>query len=261
MAVIVSGEGTETLPCDETNIVVRSMDRLFQRIGRPLPPVRLYQENHIPLTRGLGSSSAAIVAGLVGANALAGNPLDTDALVALATTLDGHPDNVTPCLVGGLTVTTLEGDRVHYARLPVPDTLKAVLYIPEFEMSTPTSRRQLPEYYSRADTVFALSRAALTAAAFATSHWELLRVGMQDRIHQPYRAQVFPQMSHLIAAALEAGAQGAALSGSGPTVIAFSSGDHEAVSRALAEAGDACGLRGDTRIVGVACEGASVERL
>ncbi|NLC56366.1 MAG: homoserine kinase [Armatimonadetes bacterium] len=258
LEVSATGEGAAELPRDDTNLTLRAMRRLFEAIDRPLPPLRVRQENAIPLARGLGSSSAAIVAGLVGANALAGDPLSTADLVNLGTSLEGHPDNVTACLTGGLAVTAVEVDRVHFARVPVPDGLQVVLYIPAFEMSTSAARHQLPDSYRRADAVFALSRAALTTAAFATGRWELLRVSMQDSMHQPYRAKRYPQMPHLIAAAIGAGARGAALSGSGPTIAAFADHDADAVAHALEAEGTACGLQGRAVCVAVDSEGARV---
>lgn len=258
-SVCISGEGRDVLPQDRTHAVVRAMQHFYDAIGRSLPTLRLTQKNAVPLTRGLGSSSTAIVSGLVGANALAGHPLSTGELVDMATALDGHPDNVTACIVGGLAVAAMEGKHVHYIRIPVAKALRAVLYIPAFEMSTPAARRQLPDAYSRGDTVFNLSRAALTAAAFATGEWEALRIGMQDRMHQPYRAVAYPQMPRLIEAALEAGARGAALSGSGPTIAAFTELDPAPIAKALEAAGKACGLSGYTLCVPVDSTGASEE--
>lgn len=256
--VIPSGEGADVLPRDRSNMTVRAMEHLFRRIGRTLPPLRVRQENAIPLARGLGSSAAAIVAGLVGANALVGNPLSAAELVDLATQLEGHPDNVTACITGSLAVTAVEVDHVHYVQVPVPDGLQVVLYIPDFQVSTSASRRQLPDSYARADAVFALSRAALTTAAFATGRWELLRVSMQDCMHQPYRAKLYPQMPYLIAAAISAGARGAALSGSGPSIAAFADHDAEAIAQALEAEGSACGLHGHALVVGVDRDGARV---
>jgi len=258
LEIEVSGEGADALPRDSSNVALAAMRRLFESVGRALPPLRIRLQNAIPLARGLGSSSAAIVAGLVAANALAGDPLSAGELVDMAAALDGHPDNVTACLVGGLAVTAMEGMHIHYARVPVSEALQVALYIPDFQVSTPAARRHLPDVYTREEAVFALSRAALTVGALATGQWELLRVGMQDCMHQPYRSGLYPQMSGLVAAALEAGAFGAALSGSGPTIAAITDGDPVPVARAMEEVGSACELTGRTVCVRVDGEGACV---
>ena len=258
MRVEVAGEGAEVIPRGHANMAVRAMEHVYERIGRPLPPLSVRQENAIPLTRGLGSSSAVIVAGLAAANALAGCPFSTDSLVDMAAELDGHPDNAAACLLGGLVVSALDGGRVRHARAAVPDDLRVVLYIPAFEMSTREARRHLPRTYSRQDATFNLSRAALTVAALASGRYELLRTGMQDRMHQPYRARIYPEMPALIAAALDAGACGAARSGAGPPIIALTGGGPAPISRAVEAAGTACGLTGRTLCTRVDCEGARV---
>ncbi|MDH7569758.1 MAG: homoserine kinase [Armatimonadota bacterium] len=256
--VYVSGEGADRLPKNGRNTVVRAMRRLFGRMGRALPPLRLRQENAIPLGRGLGSSSAAIVGGLMAANAWAGEPFTREQLLHLASALDGHPDNVAACLFGGLVVTALEGEETFYARLPVCHPLQVVLYIPVFETRTPLARQDLPECYSRRDAVFNVSRAALTTAAFATGRWDLLRVSMQDRMHQPYRLQRHAHLPRLVEAALAAGARGAALSGSGPTIAAFTDADPAPLARALEECAAAGGLPGRVLCVPVDHHGAQV---
>lgn len=256
--VSVSGEGTGVLETESPNLVVLAMQHLFSTLGRPLPSLRLRQENAIPLARGLGSSSAAIVAGLAGANCLAGSPFSLPDLVSIAAALDGHPDNAAACLLGGLAVTAMDAGQVHYARISPLPGLKAVLFIPNFETSTRTARGALPSSYSREDAVFTSSRAALTAAAFATGRWELLRVGMQDRLHQRFRAEAYPEMPRLIEAALEAGARGAALSGSGPTIIALTDQEPEPVAAGLEQAADALGVAGRTLCVGFDAHGAQV---
>lgn len=242
--VEVTGEGADAIPTDESNVVLSAMRCLYQRLGRPLPPVHLRQTHAIPLARGLGSSAAAIAAGFVAANALAGYPFGRDELVDMATAFEGHPDNVTPCLVGGLAVSAMDEAHVCYAPVQVPEGLTVVLYIPDFEISTRAARRHLSDTYSRADAVFTLSRAALTTAALATGRWDLLRIGMQDCMHQPYRTRGYPEMPHLIQAALDAGARGAALSGSGPTIAAFVDDGGQAVADALLRAGTGQGLTG-----------------
>jgi homoserine kinase len=257
--VEVSGEGAGAIPTDESNAVLGAMRCVYQRLGRPLPPVYLRQTNAILLARGLGSSAAATAAGIVAANALAGYPFGRDELVDMATAFEGHPDNITPCLVGGLAVSAMEETHVYYAPVEVPEGLAVVLYVPDFEISTRAARRHLSETYSRADAIFTLSRAALTTAALATGRWDLLRIGMQDCMHQPYRARGYPEMPHLIQAALDAGARGAALSGSGPTIAAFVDDGGQAVAAALQQAGTEQGLRGRVLHLAIDRQGTVVE--
>lgn len=219
--VVPLGDELAATPADEGNYVYRAMELAARRAGRPLPPARIEIETEVPLARGLGSSAAALVAGIVAGNELLGRPLDAEAVLDVAAREEGHPDNVAPALFGGVVVATLDKLGTHYVRLDPPAHLGVTVLIPDFELSTSKARAVLPREYSRADTVHALSHAALLAAALAQGRLELLRHAMQDYVHQIWRAPLVPGLSDILEEAHRHGALGAALSGAGPTVLCF----------------------------------------
>jgi homoserine kinase len=240
--ITVVGDGAGALPTDAENLAFRAAARLYEAAGHTPPALRVTLTNAIPVSRGLGSSSTAIVGGLVGANALLGRPLGQAELLALAVEMEGHPDNVTPALLGGFQVSaaTAAGGWLQ-VRVPTPPGLRAVVCIPEARVSTEAARRVLPDAYSRADAVFNLGRSALLVAALATGRVEALGTAMEDRLHQPYRAGLIPGFAEILAAARAAGALGACLSGSGSTLLAFTTGAAEPVGEAMAAAARAAG--------------------
>lgn len=242
--ITIEGEGAEQLPRDESNLVFRGVAAAWVSAGQKMPPLHLHCQNAIPLARGLGSSAAAVVAGLVAANALLGEPLSQNRLLELAVELEGHPDNVAPALLGGCRVVVMAEEGLIAGRVPLPPALRAVLFIPDFEMPTLESRRLLAPQVSREDAVFNLGRSALLVTALATGRLDLLRVATQDRLHQPARQQIFPAMPKLFRAAVEAGAHGAFLSGGGPTILALATEREEAIAQAMAEAAQREGVGG-----------------
>jgi len=246
------------IPRDRNNLVVYGMHALFRVARQKRPPCRVRISTRIPIARGLGSSSAAIVGGLVAANALLGNMYSRDELVTVATRLEGHPDNVAPALLGGLMVAAMEGDHVTVARFPVPRELRCVLFVPDHTLLTKKARGVLPNRVPRTDAVYNASRVALWIAALRERRWEWLAAATQDRLHQPYRARLVPGMHALFEAAEKAGARGAVLSGAGPSILAFAVHNAEPVARAMMQAATQIGLAGTTRIVGVSPRGAQV---
>lgn len=255
----VEGEGADTLPTDGENLVRRAMGALAQRAGRQLPPTRLHQLNRIPLECGLGSSASAIVGGVLASNALLDVAIPTDELLDLAIELEGHPDNVVPCLRGGLMVCCAGDDGAYHLKLPPPSDLVAVLAIPDYTVSTERARQLLPDSVPREDALFNVARSALLVAAMATGEYASLRVAMQDRLHQPYRAVLVPGLQETIDAALAAGASGAAMSGAGPTVVALVQGGTAAVEQAMLEALARVGVMATTRVAALTPIGAELE--
>lgn len=219
--VVPLGPDLEDTPADESNYVYRAMLLTARRAGLKLPSARIEIETEVPLARGLGSSAAALVAGIVAANELLGRPLSDAALLDVAAREEGHPDNVAPALYGGIVIATLDKLGTHHVRLDPPAHLGVTVLIPDFELSTVKARAVLPTEYSRADAVHALSHAALLAAALATGRLDLLQHAMQDYIHQIWRAPLVPGLSDILESAHQHGALGAALSGAGPTVLCF----------------------------------------
>jgi homoserine kinase len=261
-SVEIEGEGADSLPRDEANIAYQAAQELFKAVsGKPVS-FKLKLVNEIPLARGLGSSAAARIGALVAANKLAGDRLDQSALLTMAAKLEGHPDNVTPALVGGLTATALQNDRVTFLKFAkVRDDLKVVAAIPDFEVSTNEARKVLPKNVSLADYVSSGSNILFTIASLSgEGDPELLALSMQDRVHQPYRAKLIPGMEDVFRAAKEAGAQGVALSGSGSTIGAFSIGNkedrNEEIGRAMVHAFEKAGPKCYYKILDVDQEGA-----
>ena len=256
--VEVVGEGAESLPRDRSNLVARTIHRFYDQLGRPAPFFGLRLINRIPMTGGLGSSSTALVGGLLCANHLAGEPWSREELLRFACELEGHPDNVAPAMLGGLVLSVLDAGKLITVRLPQPPGLRAVIFLPRFSTSTREARRLLPARVSHQDAVFNVGRAALFVAAMTTGRPELLRVATQDRLHQPYRQVLFPAMGKLFDAAVEAGALGAWLSGSGSALCALTQENPQTVSRAFEDAARAHGVAGRTQVVELAREGARI---
>ena len=245
---------------DEDNLFVYAFRALCQLRDVTVPPLSARLWVRVPPGRGLGSSATAVVGGILAANTLLGGPLGLDELLELAITCEPghHADNVAAALLGGLVVTgARDGDgRLASLALPVPTTLRAVLFIPEMPMSTTHSRTLLPATYSRADATYNTSHVALLLAALQTKRFDLLGVAMEDRFHQPYREQLFPALRPLIAAGQEAGAHGVCLSGGGSSVLALVTRGAEAVRGALETTARRLGVAGRGIIVDLSRAGA-----
>ncbi|MBI4253728.1 MAG: homoserine kinase, partial [Candidatus Rokubacteria bacterium] len=223
---------------------------------RPFRGCELRCVNRVPTARGLGSSAAAWVGGLVAGNALLGAPLSKDALLALAARAEGHPDNVAAALLGGLTVSCAAGDAVTAIALPVPAALRWVALIPEVTSATAEARAVLPASVPRADAVFNVQRVALLLASLQAGRPAALAVALEDRLHQPYRLRLFPWLTAVAAAARAAGALGCVLSGAGPSALAVTAGDAAPVARAMEAALQRAGLGGTARAFDVDTTGA-----
>ncbi len=262
VSVSVEGEGSGRLDGGAQNVVARGVALGFEVAGRRFPGARLRCVNRIPLSRGLGSSAAAWVGGLLAANALMGEPLDRDAVVSVAARAEGHPDNVSAALLGGLTVSCADGDRVTAVSLPVPREIAWVVLLPETESSTREARAVLPESLPRADAVFNVQRVSLLLAALGAGRPDLLELAMQDRLHQPYRRRLFPWMDAVATAARRAGALGCVLSGAGPAMLAAVGGSGgDQVARAMEEALRGAGIAGRALRLPVDAAGATWEKL
>ena len=214
----VTGEGAEKLNYRPRNLLTDSFRRIFEICGKPLKGVNIAAHNKILHSSGLGSSAAAIVAGIYGANELLSRPLDSNRLIQLATEIEGHPDNVAPALLGGLVVSVMTQSEVITRRYDVP-VLSVVIVKPEVQWQTRTARSVLPNTISRADAIFNIGRTALVIDAIRNGDLDLLQKVMDDRIHQPYRLKQIPAGLAAYKAAKQFGA--AALSGAGPSIICF----------------------------------------
>ena len=224
---ITSLDGVE-VPTTEDNLIFQSAMRLYRECGKPAPKgFKIAQSNVVPMARGLGSSSACVAAGLIGANYLLGKPLSREELVNIACAIEGHPDNVTPALLGGLTSAAVENGRVYAVTLHVADKFRFAAFIPDFELKTSLARSILPVSVPREDAVYNLSRSALMAGSLATGNVENLRVAVQDKLHQPYRLGLIPGAEDIFALSYEYGSYATYISGAGPTVMSIISRRHE----------------------------------
>jgi homoserine kinase len=256
--VEVTGEGEGELPTDRRNLVYRAIAFLFHEADEALPPLRLRCHNQIPVKRGLGSSAAAIAGGLAAANALCSHSFSSEDLLEMAATMEGHPDNVAAAVLGGLRLVVTDKQQLYTVPINVPPEIRAVLFVPEFGVSTADARRVLPEKVSIADAVHNAGRVALLVTGMLTNHPEYLSVATQDRLHQPYRQSSFPAMKVIFAAARAAGALGVFLSGSGPTILALTQGREMTVAYEMAEAARQAGVEGNVHITQPTAKGAHV---
>jgi len=234
LEMVVEGEGAAELQAQgRENLVVRAMEAAFAAVGRRPAGLRARFVNRIPLGRGLGSSSAAAVAGIAAGARLVGERLPPEAVLRLALPFEGHPDNIAPCVLGGFTVAATAGGRVHCLRVPLARPLRAVAVIPDVRLATADARRALPAQVPLADAVFNVNRAALLVAALGQGRFDLLREAVADRLHQPYRAPLLPGMLEVLEAGYAAGALACFLSGAGSTVLALADGREEAIGAAM----------------------------
>jgi homoserine kinase len=199
---------------DRSNLIVRAFEKLL-----PADSFEFRVSSTIPLSGGMGSSAAGVVAGLLAADHLTGAGAD---VLALATEIEGHPDNVAASLYGGFVIC----DGLDVRRLPMPAELEAVLVIPEKPVKTSRAREALPAEVAMADAVHNLAKIAKLSAGLVTSDWELISAGLDDRLHQPYRAHLYPRSAEVVRRAREFGALGATISGAGPTVLIWSRAGH-----------------------------------
>jgi homoserine kinase len=260
--VKLSGDGVERLPLDASNRIIQAAYRATASAGRD--PVELGAElsihSSIPLSRGLGSSAAAAVAGALVADALLEGAVGEERVLRTAVEMEGHPDNAVPSLRGGTQVSVRDASgRVLSCAVTIGRPLRAALYIPDEELTTSAARAVLPRSVSLADAVHNLGRAALLVAALSQGRFELLAEAMDDRLHQPARAGLLPWLPPLLTAAQKAGALGSALSGAGTTVCALCNAENaREVARAMSDAASALGVAGRSEVVDVGVAGARV---
>lgn len=234
--VEVDGHGRGRVAEDERNLVVQAMLHLYQAVGKPFPAgLRVHCRNQIPLGSGLGSSGAAVLSGLMAANALLDSPLGEADILRIAVEMEGHPDNAVAAVLGGLVVAIQCEDGLITRRFD-PAQWTAAVVVPYLHLPTSAARAALPRRVSLADAVFNMGRIPLVVEAIRTGDSALLARCMHDRIHQPYRLPLVPGAKAALQAALEAGAAAAALSGAGPGLVAFTPGPADAILEAMLHA-------------------------
>ena len=219
LEIEVRGLGRDKLASNEENLIYRSMEETFKKIGQYPRGLRIRQYNGIPISRGLGSSAACIVGGIMAANALKDSPLSREEILQLAVEIEGHPDNVTPALFGGLVVSASHKDKVQYIKSPINNSLKFIVAIPQVELSTRRSRGVLPKAIPFEDAVFNVGKASLLVAALISGDLEKIAYGLQDRLHQPYRIQLMPSLEKIFQEAEKQDLNQLFLSGAGPSLV------------------------------------------
>ncbi|MDR3076855.1 MAG: homoserine kinase [Synergistaceae bacterium] len=232
----VTGEGARELSDPKSNLIVTSYLEACSAWGIAEPDgFDIHSDNAIPLSRGLGSSASAVVSGVLIARELNHVKASETEMLRIMTKIEGHPDNVAPCFLGGMTVGCWDGSDLRYVRLPsLPNDMYVVVAVPDVKVNTSDARKSLPEMVNFGDAVFNLGRAALMTAAWATGQWDMLSWGMDDRLHQQYRAKLFPG-GDVIMDRVRAipGCLGVAISGSGPSVLALSRGKPRKVAETM----------------------------
>ncbi len=220
LEIRIAKEQSISIPTTANNLIYRTMADFYKTVGKKVPGFLLIQEDSIPLTRGLGSSAACIVSGLIAANSLSGANLSKDDLIAMAAKIEGHPDNSTPAFLGGIVVGALSDKDFKYVQMDAPDDLQFAVMIPSFTLSTEKARRAIPKLVTHKDAVFNVSRTGLLIASLMTRKYDNLNMAMDDRLHQPYRKSIVPGMEAIFKKAKEYGSKSVFLSGAGPTIIA-----------------------------------------
>lgn len=258
ITLTVTCEGAGTLPTDDSNAILAAALQLYALVGKKPDGLTIHCLNRIPLVSGMGSSSAALLTGMLGANALLGNPFPREEVLTMATQSEGHPDNVVPAMLGGLVASVIsQGEVVSRKLLVSPIVITVVM--PDFYFPTKSAREILPEFVLRQDAVFNLSRAVLVIRALETGDLELLGEVMEDSLHQPYRLPLIPGALDAIQGARQAGASAVALSGAGPSLIAFSGQPADArIGVAMQRAFEKAGLKARIFPLNISQSGASV---
>lgn len=260
LSLKIEGEGTEKLKAGKNNLAFLSFYKVWDMIVGSKTGLSVIMSNNIPLSRGLGSSSTAIVAGLVAANHLTGNTLSKNEIVQLATEIEGHPDNVAPAILGGMTISYVDNGRASSLKFLPLKPFKLVAVVPDMPLATSLARRAIPKTVSHQDAVFNTSRAALLVGAMLTGDYQHLAAGLDDRLHQPYRAHLIPGMEDAFKAAVNNGAFNAIISGAGSTLMAYVpiNVSCEAVGEAMCKALSEHDLHSVFHILDIDTEGAVV---
>jgi homoserine kinase len=245
IVLTVSGEGEEKLPRNADNAIAEAALQIYDLTGNHCSGLYIDCLNRVPLSSGMGSSSAAMLAGMLGANALLGNPLTDEEILKLAIETEGHPDNVAPAMLGGLVASIVHENRVFSMRLPAKANHGAIhttIVLPDFDFPTKQARAILPKQVERKDAIYNISRAVLVTEALRTGNLDLLGIAMKDSLHQPYRLPLIPGAIAALEAGKGAGAAAVALSGAGPGLIAFSSQEEAGIGLAMKRAFESTGL-------------------
>ncbi len=224
---VINKHSKEYIPKGENNLIYRAMNTVFDEVSYKASGLRIIQNSEIPMTRGLGSSSACIIAGMLAANVMSGRKLSYREILSLATKMEGHPDNVAPALYGGFSVAVKNGESVVAKSVKITSPVKLHIMVPDFFLSTKKSRIRLPETVSHKDAAYNAGNSALFALSLADGDFDKLRLAVKDKLHQPYRSEDISGMNEIFAESYKNGAYAVWLSGSGPTIVALVSEDND----------------------------------
>ena len=259
--IVALGVDSAEIPTTSDNLILRVANRVAALRNRELPPFRITIANEIPLMRGLGSSAAAIIAGITCYELAMQETLTEREIFKYAFEFESHPDNLSPALRGGLVAACQSSDsEVFIANLTVAPGVKSVIVVPEFEVSTQKARSVLPQSYTRKDAVYNIQRSALIVGALTTGNWPLLQEAMNDRVHQPYRASLIPGFEEILALRMP-GMFGLALSGAGPTIFALADpAKADAVGWEITGVFEKHGVKALPHVVNIDTEGRVISR-
>ena len=225
---LTSAGAAGSIDLSRENLIYKAYAAVFQYLHKPVAGIRMHFENNIPYSRGLGSSSAALIGGVKVANEVLGNPLSDKKLLNIALQFEGHPDNIAPALLGGVVISGLDdASEVFYRKITPPKNLHCTVIIPDYPLSTQRAREVLPKQISRQDAVFNIGRMALLVDALHTGDLTQLALAMEDKLHQPYRMSLITGMEELIPQAKALGALNVTISGAGPTILLVSDGEKD----------------------------------
>lgn len=251
----------DNIPKDENNLVYKAVEMLYNSIGQEPSELKINIQTGIPIARGLGSSSSIVVGGLLAANKLLGNPADETALLAIATEVEGHPDNVAPAILGGVVLAAQEDDgTLSYCKLNWPEEWDITVCIPDFQLSTEIARSILPKEVPMQDAIFNAKHLAMLIQAINTKDAKLMKVALKDKLHQPYREKLVPGMREIMDTFKhEDGVLGCVLSGAGPSLLVISHKyDLDKIKSTVKDIWESQNIKSDIRILKVEEQGAIV---
>jgi len=221
-----NGGFTAGVPLDRTNLAYRALMFIAEQSGNSADDLEIVLRNNIPTSRGLGSSSAAIVGGLAAGNILFGNPFSKAQLLNFAAEIEGHADNVAPCIYGGFTTVAARSSQISCIRNPLKDDIKFAVFMPDFHLKTKRARTVLPRVVPFRDAVYNAGRSALLTASLISGDYTHLRTAVSDRLHQNYRKRFIPSLDEIFRLSYKNNALGVYLSGAGPTILAIIKADN-----------------------------------
>ncbi|GFN34933.1 homoserine kinase [Tepidimicrobium xylanilyticum] len=259
-------EGLEIIGCDDryknkNNLVYTSMLKTLDKIGYKVKGIKITMDTNIPVSRGLGSSAACILGGVMGANGLAGSPLSKDEILNIATEMEGHPDNIAPALYGGMVVSVMEMGKVYFDKVNVVKGMKFVALIPDFTISTKKARSVLPTAVPYDHAVYNVGRVSILISALSNGRFDLLEYAVEDRLHQPYRGKLIPYFKDIIHVSKRLGAYGTYLSGAGPTIIGIIDNDNSNYTMGIKDYFNSIGLDWEIKELKLDLTGAVIERI